>query len=168
MATPNTADPASCAHADPRLPSFGMAQGRSGVQALFGCGLGRKAAPKAALWQLKKTRMAVPQNNGWFFLKVFCFAAQPSLPAHIPFFFKCLRSAFVTSFALGLYFLFPAGLWKKAHNQKVLARSVAAFFPCGGTMVAAMPLVRARLVPRQAPPHPHTPGAGALADARVG
>jgi hypothetical protein len=109
-----------------------MAQGRSGVQALFGCGLGRKAAPKAALWQLKKTRMAVPQNNGWFFLKVFCFAAQPSLPAHIPFFFKCLRSAFVTSFALGLYFLFPAGLWKKAHNQKVLARAYGRLFPLRG------------------------------------
>jgi hypothetical protein len=45
---------------------------------------------------------------------------------------------------------------------------MAAFVPCGGAKVAAMPLVCARLVPRQAPPHPHTPGAGALADARVG
>jgi hypothetical protein len=39
---------------------------------------------------------------------------------------------------------------------------MAAFVPCGGNKEAATALfVGARLDPRQAPPHPHTPGAGA-------
>ncbi len=41
-------------------------------------------------------------------------------------------------------------------NKKFLHGLMAAFIFCGGNKVAAMPLVRARLVPRLAPPHlPH-------------
>lgn len=55
----------------------------------------------------------------------------------------------------------------KLTSQLVLARSVAAFVPCGGNKEAATaPIVRARLVPRLAPPHPHTPSAGARSSHR--
>jgi hypothetical protein len=51
-------------------------------------------------------------------------------------------------------------------NKKFLHGLMAAFLFCGGEAVAAMPLFRARLIPRRLPPHPRTP-ARARADARV-
>jgi hypothetical protein len=47
------------------LPSFGMPQGRSGVQALFVCGLGQTIAPGSRDSEKNKTFcVAVAQSNG--------------------------------------------------------------------------------------------------------
>ena len=55
----------------------------------------------------------------------------------------------------------------KLTSQLVLARSMAALFFCGATAVAAMPLVRARLVPRRLAPHaPQYACAGALVNSQ--
>jgi hypothetical protein len=59
--------------------------------------------------------MAVGKSKLQMKEKVFASAHRHRL---IYFFLPCLPKVFVTSFALGLYFLFPAGLWKKAHNPK--------------------------------------------------
>lgn len=70
-----------------------------------------------------------------------------------------------TLHSFGQSFLLPSVI--ALTSQLVLARSVAAFVPCGGNKEAATaPIVRARLVPRLAPPHPHTPSAGARSSHR--
>jgi hypothetical protein len=68
----------------------------------------------------------------------------------------------------GRLFFVPCGAMAFRHtNKKFLHGLMAAFLFCGGNMVAAMPLFRARLFPRRLPPHPRTP-ARARAYARVG
>ena len=42
------------------------------------------------------------------------------------------------------FIFFPAGLWTNSHKQKVLARSMAALFFCGGKAVAAIALLFVR------------------------
>jgi hypothetical protein len=121
--------------------------------------------PRQKLLQAAISGMAVGKSKPQMKEKEFAFAHRHRLiyfffPARQKFLSRLSRSVFI--------FCSLRGYGKKHTTKKSMHGLMAAIVPCGGTAVAAMPFFRARLVPRQAPPHPHTPGAGALADARVG
>jgi hypothetical protein len=139
------------------------------VQALFGCGLGRKAAPKTFAGSDQMYGRGQKQNRFKKYPLVvlllptaICFLFFSSLPD------KSFCHVFRARACLILFFSLRGQGQTLTQPKSVCTGLWPPFLFCGGAAVAAMPFVRARLVPRQAPPHPHTPAAGALADARVG
>jgi hypothetical protein len=95
-----------------------------------------------------------------YFLLVLCFAPPPRLiDRH--FYFTRFHYVPVTLVASRTFSIPSCLSHSKLTSQLVLARSMAAFIFCGGNKVAAMPLVRARLVPRRLPPQPPYACAGA-------
>ncbi|MFM7855153.1 MAG: hypothetical protein ACKO96_25300, partial [Flammeovirgaceae bacterium] len=108
-----------------------MAQGRSGVQALFACGLGRKGRAKNFCGQqwsgmaVSKSKTSVEKK------KVFCFCSQPSM---IIFFIHCPQKFLSRPSRSDVFdIFFPCGAnAKHSHRQKVPARAYGRLIPLRG------------------------------------
>ena len=93
---------------------------------------------------------------------VFAFAHHHFLQPHNPYFFKCFRSAYCHALCASDVFhsFVPHSL--QTHFTTCACTVYGRLCPLRGESGGGhSPFVGARLVPRQAPPHPHTPGAGA-------
>lgn len=115
-------------------------------------GLGTQATPKASLQQLKKTRMAVSQSKLQLKRKKCLLCLTATFAARTFHFFSTASvPAFVMACVPRTLHSFVPQSFHSLHNL-CLHGLMAALFFCGGKAVAAMPLVRARLVPRRLPP----------------
>ncbi len=132
------------------------------MQALFVYGLGTShakssitAIEKKRAWPYGKASQVKGKNEGDLLYHTAILAARTN-----PFFSTASITLLSCPVQLGRlnYFLFPAGLRIKPHtNKKCLHGLWPALILCGGQRRPAMPVIRARLLAAQAPPHPHTP-----------